>query len=376
MKKFILFSTGKALGRDFTIENLKELGFSSIFIGIGAQKGKSFKFDSDMDKDNLKNMFYAVDFLKNIYEGKKIDVGNTVVVLGGGFTAVDSARTAKRLGAEKVYIAYRRTREEMPVTKEEIEETEAEGIKIMYLVSPKSVAVKDGYVTGIKMINQVLGEKDVSQRRKPEDVEASEFVIRCSTVITALGQKPDTGVIKGIKTDREGMVVVNKDTGMTNIESVYAGGDATGVETVVSAIAEGKRCACSIDKYIAKENALLEYDQDYPAVSKEDVLKRNGYFKDVDGMNLYIMDGKERAKTFSAYVRTMTEEEAVTEASRCLSCGCGEGCALCESICSEFAISIKSPDILEIDPEKCVGCGMCYNRCPNNNIEMVEIKDV
>jgi len=291
--------------------------------------------------------------------------------LGGGFTAVDTARTARRLGAEEVYIAYRRTKDEMPATQEEVEEAEAEGIKVMYLVSPKSIETLNGKVTGIKMVNQVLGEKDKSDRRRPEEVEEAQFVLPCDSVISAIGQKPDSDSIKGLSTDKAGMVLREFSTGGTNVDYVFTGGDVSNVDSVISAISAGKTAACSIDKMLAKENAVLEYQAELPVVSKEAVLKRSGYFKDVEGADLYTMDGKERVGNFSTYIRTMTEEEAVFDAKRCLNCGCGEGCGLCATICCEFAIHLKSPDVWEINPDECVACGMCYNRCPNKNIEMV-----
>ncbi|HHW48598.1 MAG TPA: FAD-dependent oxidoreductase, partial [Clostridiaceae bacterium] len=289
----------------------------------------------------------------------------------GGFTAVDAARTARRLGAEDVYIAYRRTKEEMPATQEEITEAEAEGIRIMYLVSPKSIEIEDGKVVGIKMVNQVLGEKDESQRRKPLEVPGAEFTLQCDTVIVAIGQKPDSKCIENVKTDKHGMILSNLSTGSTSVEGVFAGGDSINVGTVIEAIADGKRCACSIDRMLSGDNAVLEYEPEYPVVSKEAVLRRSGYFKDGDAINLQTMDGSERVESFSTYIRTMTEGEAVSEAKRCLNCGCGEGCGLCAEICSEFAIHLKENDVWEINEEECVACGMCYNRCPNRNIEMI-----
>jgi len=160
-------------------------------------------------------------------------------------------------------------------------------------------------------------------------------------------------------------------TGATNIKGVFAGGDITNVDSVIAAIASGKTAACSIDRQIAGENAILEYEPDYPVVSKETVLRRVGYFKDEESLDLFTMNGQKRVTNFSTYMRTLTEAEAVSEAKRCLNCGCGEGCGLCATICSEFAIHVKSTDVWEINSEECVACGMCFNLCPTKNIEMV-----
>lgn len=363
----VRFEAGKKLGKDISIDSLKSDGFSAIFLGIGAQKGRSLNIPGE----DAIGVYPAISFLKAVYDGNEANVGKKVVVAGGGFTAVDAARTARRLGAENVYIAYRRTKDEMPATQEEIAEAEAEGIKVMYLVAPKSIEVKDGSVTGIHMINQVLDQKDASDRHKPVEVKTADFTLACDTVISAIGQKPDSECTSGIKLDKYGMVECDPKTGQTNIEGVFAGGDANNVATVIAAIAAGKRSACSIDKLLAKGEAVLEYEPEYPVVSKEAVLKRTGYFKDGARIDMSTMDGIERISSFSTYTRTMTEEEAVSEASRCLNCGCGEGCGLCATICSEFAVRKKEVDEWEINSEECVACGMCYNRCPNKNIEIV-----
>jgi len=363
----IEFVTGKGLGRDITVDSLKAEGYSAIYVGIGAQEGQSLNISGE----DAKGIYPAISFLKSVYDGKAPNIGRKVVVIGGGFTAVDSARTARRLCADEVYIAYRRTRDEMPASAQEIAEAEEEGIKVMYLVAPKEVVVENGKVAGIKMVNQVLGEKDDSSRRRPEAVAAAEFTLPCDTVIAATGQKPEQSAVKGFTVDKKGMIVSMLSTGATSIEGVFAGGDVVNVESVIAAISAGKCGAVSIDKYLAKEAATLEYEPEYPVVSKEAVLKRSGYFKDNGPIDINTIDGKERIKSFTTYTRALTEEEAVAEAKRCLNCGCGEGCGLCASICSEFAIHLKSDDCWEINKDECVACGMCYNRCPNKNIEMI-----
>lgn len=363
----IKFETGKALGSDITIGSLKAEGYKAVFVGVGAQSGRKL----NVPGEDAEGVVPAISFLKDVYDGKITKVGKRVIVVGGGFTAVDAARSAIRLGAEDVIIAYRRTRDEMPATQEEIAEAEAEGIKVMYLVAPKAIEAKNGKVSGITLVNQVLGEKDSSNRRRPEEVQEAEFTLHCDMVISAIGQKPETESVKGLNTDKGGMVISSFSTAETSEEGVFAGGDVVNVDSVIAAIADGKKAACSIDRYISKDKAVLEYEPEYPVVSKEAVLKRSGYFKDGEGVQLYTMDGKERASNFSTYIRTMTEEEAVAEASRCLNCGCGEGCGLCATICNQFAIHLKAPDQWEINKDECVACGMCYNRCPNGNIELI-----
>ncbi len=363
----VKFITETALGRDITIESLKKDGYDAIFIGTGAQRGTSLNLPGE-DKAGV---IPALAFLKDVYDKKITEAGKRVVVLGGGNTAIDAARTARRLGAGQVYIAYRRTRDEMPAMKSEIEEAEAEGIRIMYLVAPKSIESVNGHVSGIRMTNQVLGEKDPSNRRRPEEVEAAEFVLPCDIVIAAVGQKPGDGSTGEVAVDRYGMVKINDKTAETSIKGVYAGGDNVNVDSVITSIATGKRAACSIDRQISGNEAVLEYEPYHPVVDREAVLRRTGYFSDNGPVDLYTMDGDQRVQNFSPYYRTLSEQEAVAEAGRCLNCGCGEGCGICATICSDFAINLKSPDVWEVDKEDCVACGMCYNMCPNGNIDMV-----
>lgn len=359
----VKLQTGKALGRDFNIDSLKKDGFEAVFIGIGARQDRSL----GVPGEEARGVISATEFLKQVSKDERPNVGSTVVVIGGGFTAVDSARTAKRLGAKEVYIAYRRTKEEMPATQEEITEAEDEGIRIMYLVAPVSIKADKGRLTSITMCNQVLGEQVASERRRPEAVASAQFTLPCDTVIAAIGQQVEN--ISDICFEKD-VVKVNSDT-LEVAEGVYAGGDAVEVKTIISAIAAGKKAAVSMDKYIRGEQAFLEYEPQGDVVDVDDMLNRAGYFKDAVLLDLETASGKERVKNFDHYVRTMSEEEAVAEASRCLACGCGEGCGICAAICPEFTIHSEHFDTISIDKNDCVACGMCFHRCPNNNIEIV-----
>lgn len=368
----VTFSTGKAYGSDMTAESLKAEGFSAVFIGAGAQENRRLMIPGE----DAEGVIPALELLKGVYDGNITSIGRRVVVLGGGFTAIDAARTAKRLGAEEVYVAYRRTKDEMPATTEEVAEAEAEGIRVMYLVAPESVIVKDGRAAAIALVNQVLGGGDGNGRRRPEEVSGARFELACDTIIAAIGQKAEASATAGLSIDPAGMAVVDPSTGATNVEGVFAGGDVVNVESVIAAIAAGRRAACSIDKYVSGGAAVLEYEPEYPVVPKEQVLQRSGYFKDGPPLSLETQDGAARVKSFDNYERTLTEAEALSEAARCLNCGCGEGCGLCAQICSEFAIHLKAPDTWEINQDECVACGMCYNRCPNQNIGIVDTHEL
>jgi NADPH-dependent glutamate synthase beta subunit-like oxidoreductase/dihydroorotate dehydrogenase len=363
----IKFITGVEYGKDITAESLKADGYDAIFLGIGAQLGNKLGIKGE----DAEGIMDAVELLKDVTNGEKVSIGKRAVIVGGGFTAVDAARTAIRLGAQEAIIAYRRTRDEMTATDEEIAEAEAEGVKVMYLVAPTSVAVENNKVVGINMTNQVLGDTDKDLRRKPEKVEGASFCLPCDTIITAIGQKVEVESIADLAKDK-GMIAVNDNNCATSVPGVFAGGDAVRVANIISAIAMGKMAAVSMDKYVRGKDATLEYTEDTVCVDPYKVLRRVGYFKDEqEGIDTQVRSAEVRNKDFDTYTRAFTEEEAMAEASRCLNCGCGEGCQLCKTICCDFSPFIEKPDTLKIDKDTCVACGMCFNRCPNNNIEMI-----
>ncbi len=309
----------------------------------------------------------------NIQKGKKESIGNTVVVIGGGFSAVDAARTCVRMGASDVFIAYRRTREEMPASVEEIREAEEEGVKIMYLVSPKVILEEAGKICGIRLVNYVLGDPDDSNRRKPLEIEGTEFTLKVDTVISALGQKieklPDDDFAR---MTNNGLLEVDSFTFKTKLEDVYAVGDAAlGAGDIISAIASGKKAAAAVDNRLRGKEAVLRPVRDINQVEVDHILETRGNVKREASSKNYIIDAADRINNFYPYTRTFSEEEAIREAGRCLNCGCGEGCLLCVDLCNSFAISNDNGKPL-VDKEECVGCGICVWRCPIDNLEMIE----
>lgn len=252
--------TNMVIGKVYTLDELMNEGYEAIFIGSGAGL-PSFM---GIEGENLNGVYSANEFLTRInlmkaYKFPDCDtpvwVGNSVAVVGGGNVAMDAARSAKRLGAEKVYIVYRRSESEMPARLEEIHHAREEGIIFKLLTNPvKIVGTDDGWVKGMECIEMELGEHDTSGRRRPVAKKGSEHVLDIDTVIVAIGQSPNpliTSTTAGLDSHKWGGIIANEETGATSKIGVFAGGDAvTGAATVILAMGAGKKAAKAIDEYI------------------------------------------------------------------------------------------------------------------------------
>ena len=256
----VKIETNMVIGRVITIEELKtEYGFDAVFIGSGAGLPKFMKIPGE----SLKGVYSANEFLtrSNLMKAYKADShtpiqhGKCVAVVGGGNVAMDAARCAKRMGAEHVYIVYRRSEAEMPARLEEVHHAKEEGIEFHLLRNPvKIVDDGNGQVCGIECLKMELGEPDASGRRSPVPVEGSNYVIDVDSVVMSIGTSPNPlirSTTKGLETNRKGCLVVNEETNQTTREAVYAGGDAvTGAATVILAMGAGKKAAAAIDEYL------------------------------------------------------------------------------------------------------------------------------
>lgn len=367
----VKFKTGVELGKDFTLVSLKKDKADAIFVGIGAWK----PIKPQIHGVELQGNLTAIDFLKQARDMRsKIKLnGKRVAVIGGGFTAVDSARVAIRLKAKEVFILYRRTRNEMRASEEEISEAEQEGVKIMYLVAPVEVIGTDR-VERIRMVTHVLGPVDKSGRRSPQSVPETYFTLKIDTIIWALGQQVPSDNVNELKLTADGLIQTDQSTCATSIEGIFAGGDCSrGPATVITAIADGKRAAVSIDKYLGGN--FLQYDAEKTVVDKEEVLTRTGNIPRKWRPSQELIPATKRKHNFREYRKTLSAEEAIQEAQRCLACGCGAGCEICVDICKMFAWSVNDTAQVVIDVDKCVACGMCVYRCPNKNIKMIRTSD-
>lgn len=251
--------TNVIVGRSVTIDELMEQGYNAVFVGSGAGLPRFLNIPGE----NLLGVYSANEFLTrvNLMKAYKfpetptpVKVGKKVAVVGAGNVAMDAARTAKRLGAEEVYIVYRRSEEELPARAEEVHHAKEEGIIFRLLNNPCEIHGEDGWVTGIEVIKQELGEPDASGRRSPKPIEGSNYVIDVDTVVIAIGQSPNPLIRQttpGLDTQKWGGIIVDEDTMKTSKDGVYAGGDTvTGAATVILAMGAGKKAAKAIDEYL------------------------------------------------------------------------------------------------------------------------------
>ena len=261
--------TNVVIGKTLTVDELFDMGYEAVFIGSGAGLPNFMGIPGE----SLKGVYSANEFLtrSNLMKAYKDDPvtpimkGGKVAIIGGGNVAMDAARTALRLGADKVYVVYRRSMEELPARKEEVEHAMEEGIDFRLLNNPVEILgynnpdnprdEKNGFVTGMKCIKMELGEPDAKGRRRPIPIEGSEFILDVDTVVVSIGTSPNPlikSTTKGLEVNERGGIIINED-GLTTRDCVYAGGDAvTGAATVISAMGAGKHAAKAIDEYLSK----------------------------------------------------------------------------------------------------------------------------
>lgn len=258
----VKIAVNTVVGKTLSIEELmEEEGFEAVFIGSGAGLPRFMRIPGE----NLKGVYSANEFLTRVNLMKAyrsdsttpIQCARRVAVVGGGNVAMDAARCALRLGAEEVSIVYRRSLEELPARREEVEHAMEEGIQFRLLNNPVEIlGNEDGFVSGMKCIRMELGEPDASGRRSPVEVPESEFLLECDCVIMSIGTSPNPlikSTTKGLEVNRRGGIVVEEETGKTSLDGVYAGGDAvTGAATVILAMGAGKTAAKAIDEYLGK----------------------------------------------------------------------------------------------------------------------------
>ena len=324
------------VGRSIAFDELRK-SFSAVFIAIGAHVERKLAVPGE----NLIGVTGGVEFLRRVNLEKPVAPSRRVLVIGGGNSALDAARTALRCGAKDVTIVYRRTRAEMPADPREIEDAAREGIKLMFLIAPKSFqAGADGRVAGLECLKMKLGKPDASGRPAPEPIPGSEFVLPCDGVIVSIGQFPDVGGLGerlGVETTKWGTLKADPRTLETGLPGVFAGGDCvTGPDVVVNAKLAGKKAATSIDRWLNHEDMRIGREWEGP-YHTEYVVDTTGVLMQRQ-IHMQALDPVTRGKTFAEVHVGYTEEEAVAEAKRCLACGICCDCHLCEAACEAHAI--------------------------------------
>jgi NADH-quinone oxidoreductase subunit F len=338
----ITLRCGIALGRDITIDELFKDGFEAVFLAIGADKS----WRLGLEGEDTIGIYPSMQFLKAFnLRGEEMAKGH-VGIVGGGNSAVDAARVAIRQKKVKsVTLLYRRTTQEMPAYAEEVEAAIEEGIRLETLVSPTSIRyiraaeaegvrvetfvepvkidAKDGHLADIQCIRNKLGDIDSSGRRKPVPIPGTEFTIALDTLIVAIGERPDSDCLAsiGLELDKGGRLRVDAKTLQTNRKGVFAGGDlVTGPNTVVNAIAAGKRAASVIDRYIHGEELAEPPKVKLPSVFIEPAVVGEEELEEAERVEPATLNARSRKKSFAEVEMALTVEQAVSEARRCLRC--------------------------------------------------------
>ncbi|MFZ0255946.1 MAG: NAD(P)-binding protein [Gammaproteobacteria bacterium] len=330
--------------------------FDAVFIAIGAHLSKRI----DIPARDAGKMLDAVSFLRSIERGEVTKIGRRVAVYGGGNTAMDAARVAKRLGADEALIIYRRDRAHMPAHEFEADEAIAEGVKIHWLRTIKEI---EGSMFTVEVM-----EVDENGRPQPtgkvEELEADSLIL-------ALGQDVDAGFlhhVPDLEFKKDGTVVVSESF-MTGYPGIFAGGDMVPAErTVTVGVGHGKRAARHIDAYLRGETYVKPPSQDLASFDKLHVW----YFTDAISKPQHLIDMRQRQTSFDEVVSGFTEKEALYEARRCLSCGNCFECDGCYGACPEDAVIKLGPGKrYRFDYSLCTGCAVCFEQCPCHAIEMI-----
>ncbi|MEG1633951.1 MAG: FAD-dependent oxidoreductase [Oscillospiraceae bacterium] len=348
------FKCGVEVGKDVTVAALREEGYKAFYLAAGAWKSSKVGCAGD----DMNGVFGGVEFLYQVGAGNKPEIGKNVAVIGGGNTAMDVSRTAVRLGAEKVYVIYRRTQDEMPAAEEEYADAVAEGAEFKFLMAPAAI-IGDGRVRELKLQVMELGEADASGRRKPVPVEGKFETLSVDSVIAAIGQSVELGaMLEGSKAARgkNGTVVVDPVTLQTGEADIFAGGDVvTGASFAINAIAAGKEGAVSIHRFVHEgQDLVLGRDRkEYLALDRKGTYIPSGSYKSAPRQKPVGGTVEEAKKTFSDLRGTFTEEQMKRETERCLGCGA-----------------------VVVDEPLCVGCGICTTKCKFDALKLERVRDV
>ncbi len=353
---------GVKVGRDITLDQLKE-SHDAIYVALGAQQGVTL----GVEGEDAPNVFSGVDFLSRFHHGEKLDLGKDVVVtiVGGGDTAVDAARICKRLGAN-VTILYRRTLNEMPAIKEEVEEAIKEGIKIEFLAAPIGFRKEGDRVVAMRCIRMELGEPDSSGRRRPVPIECSEFELAASAVISAISQQPEFGGFECLIEGRDWVRV--DDQGATKVDGIWAGGDVVSLDLVTTAIGHGRRAAEAIERrFLGRQREEETMEVVRPARMRLD------HYEKKERQEPTALEIDARMTGVDTEVNLgLAAAQVLEESRRCMSCGRCFDCEKCWLFCQDQAVEKPKQKgmLYTFKLQNCTGCKKCAEECPCGFIDM------
>jgi len=327
-----------------SLDGLFEQGYQAVFLALGAHQGIRLGVEGEDDPRVVDCAF----FLREVNLGKEVTIGNRIAVIGGGNAAIDSARTALRLGAREVTIIYRRTRNEMPASPEEVDAALAEGVKIYFLAAPLRIVAKKDELE-LESTRMQLGEPDTSGRRRPEPIKGSEFSMNFDNIIAAIGQRSEIPQQFGLSTGRGNTIQVDPDTLATGREGVFAGGDVvSGPASVIQAIVDGRQGAISVDRYLGGAGIIDETLAPPSGRTTPLTISQKGR----RNYPPELLPG-ERIRGFAEVELGLAEQTAAREAKRCLMC--------------DLAYRVEG---LEVDAGYCIFCGLCVEACPKHALDM------
>ncbi|NLY70380.1 MAG: formate dehydrogenase subunit alpha [Clostridiales bacterium] len=369
----VILKPNTKVGVDISFEDIRK-EYDAVIIGIGAWLSTG----TGCPGEDAEGIIGGIDFLRKVVKKEKVELGDSVAIVGGGNTAMDACRTAVRLGAKKVYNIYRRTKDEMPADRIEILEAEEEGVIFKNLTNPlRYIKDENGKVKQVELQIMELGEPDESGRRAPVPVEGKTEILDVDNVILAIGQAVDSSAFGGLDLTRKKGIAYDVDTFMTSIEGVFAGGDCGNdkISIAVEAIADATKLTDIVDAYL--NGKKIRYKKPY-VVTRDDITEKT--FEDRERQcrpKMDMLTPEERKDNFDEIVAGYTIEQAVEDANRCLECGCGKffDCKLID-YANQYDVKPErlSGDINEVDfdddhpyvmrdPNRCILCGLCVRMC-------------
>lgn len=355
--------TNVAVGRDTPFEQLDD-EFDAVYVAIGAHKGRKLGLDGE---DGAENVVTGIEFLNRMNTGNTPDVGDRVVVVGGGDSAMDAARVCRRLGAD-VTLLYRRTRNEMPAIEEDIAGGEKEQINFIFLGTPVELTLNDNRCTTIKCRKMELGEPDSSGRRRPVPIDEF-FELECSFLIPSISQEPEFDGFQSIGANAKDWLSTDDFMEKDAERRIYAGGDARELGLVTTAMYHGRRAA---DTMHARFRGLpITFGQQPPEIKSDKLLL--DYFEPKPRVSVDELDPERRVLSLTEEIeRTFSESEVLAEAQRCLSCGMCFECGQCWTYCQDQAVlkPVKPGEKYTFKLELCQGCCKCEEVCPCGYIQM------